>query len=260
VGAGGYIHTMLQVGVLCAQVLFGAAAGDARVLVLDLRPIEVSAGEVKVLDGLLAAAVGAALGRVQGPVLATTDDLRTLVDVEATKMEAGCDTASCLAEVGEALGAGHVVSGTVGKLGKQTVLNLTLFEVATGRSLSRVTRQARSPAELGSAMDEVTGELLAPWLGDDVRAPAQAPGDTRSEGPNTFVLGGAALLSTGVLVAVGGGVGAYVLDERLAAGSGASAAEKQQALDFGVPLLITAAAATGVAIVGGALLGVGVRE
>ena len=49
----------------------------------------------------------------------------------------GCDDSSCLIEIGHALGASHIFSTSIGRIGGRIVVNGTLLDVAFGRGTAR---------------------------------------------------------------------------------------------------------------------------
>src|SRR5262249_31349647 len=65
------------------------------------------------LVAMLADAVANAVAKKTGCRVTTSADVRTLLDATAEKQLCGDDSASCVAEVGQALGADTIVEGTL---------------------------------------------------------------------------------------------------------------------------------------------------
>jgi hypothetical protein len=143
-----------------------AAPAKARsILVLDLR------GEASVVDAstlkTITSTVSVSVSKQKGLNVLTAQDVQNLVDVEAQKQMMGCQpgSESCLAEVASAMGADLVLSGDVGKLGANTVINLHLFDAARARSVGRDSVVVADLAQLPQLLDVSIGNLLAPVTG-----------------------------------------------------------------------------------------------
>lgn len=227
-------------------------AGDA-VLVMDLRAVDVAANQAKLIDGLVATAVSRRLSRLppaERPAMHTFEEFRTLADVEAQRSVSGCDqdSASCLAEVAGALGARYVVSGTLGALGSELVLQLTLLDTRTARTLARGSASGVDVAALRTAIDGAVAEVMDPIVIADDVAPAPAGGGA----PWGAIVGGS-VAGLGVVGAVVGFGGLALLDARLAPTSTASLPEKEQALKFAWPALWVGVGGAAVAVTGTAV-------
>ncbi len=140
----------------------------------------------------------------------TERDIRAMIDYEAQAQACGADTASCLAEIGDALGVDFVVSGTVGKLGNIYTMNIRMVDIEQSAVIKRSQRAVTNdPSLLRRAARDVARELfnLPPLDEEDVDV---VEGSSFSHrllvvggfsallvGLGAFVLGGA---STGALV------------------------------------------------------------
>jgi len=178
----------------------------------------------------------------------TFEEFRTLADVEAQRTITGCDegSASCLAEVAGALGARYVVSGTLGTLGAEVVLQLTLLDTRTARTLARGGASGADVAALRAAIDGAVVEVLAPIVEVDVEVEARAA----SGGPPWGAIVGGTVAGLGVTGAVVGFGGLALLDARLAPTSTATLPEKEQALKFAWPALWVGVGGAAVAVAG----------
>jgi hypothetical protein len=148
-------------------------------------------------------------------VLSTTD-VKKALDVEAQKTLAGCDEAagSCLAEIAAAMDARSVLHGSVGQLGTDTVLTLSLFDTMSATAVGRVVVKDKTISAVADRVEAAVKELLVkvPTLKDGQRtrvlvidldvlpsneaAPAapEAPTLTTTAGIITATTGGLALL------------------------------------------------------------------
>ena len=71
------------------------------------------------------------------------DDIRRALDWEASRQQAGCDDSKCLAEVGAALDATRIVSGSMDVLGDGYMITLSEIDAKTLEPLSRVQEQVK---------------------------------------------------------------------------------------------------------------------
>ncbi len=209
-----------------------------RVLVLDLDVSSADTVQTKLINGLVTDSV-ARLGKYE---VVSSGDVRQLVEVEADKTAAGCETSSCLAEVAGAMGARWVVFGTLGRLGTLTVVTLSLFDTraakAAGRQRIEVRDAEQLPSELDTALASLFGEPLPHTEEPD-------------RGPSALFLGGAIAGGAAALVSIGAASYALALDDGLGRPD-TPAKDKQAALDNG-PVVIGVACVAGVV----ALAGVG---
>lgn len=106
-----------------------------KIAVLDLQPgLEVSQDVVVTVSGL----IGAQLDKTGVFAVVTEEDVKQMVSFDQMKTALTCDEqASCLSEIGQALGVPYMLTGTLGKLGSQLALNLTLIDISKARALKR---------------------------------------------------------------------------------------------------------------------------
>jgi hypothetical protein len=103
--------------------------------------------------------------------IVTTDAIRDLLALEKQKQMLGCaDSASCVAEIGGALGVDYLVSGKVTRLaaGKDAAesfsLELTLSSVKKAQREATVVESGRSEADLISKVGRTAQRLVAKIL------------------------------------------------------------------------------------------------
>ncbi len=242
---------MFAAVVLALGFLPVAPAPDVdAVLVMDLRAVDIATSQAKLVDGLVASAVARRLKMLPTsaqPTLHTFEEFRTLADVEAQRSVSGCDdaSASCLAEIAGALGARYVVSGTLGGLGDEVVLQLALLDTRTAQTLSRSSAGAASVSALRDRLDVAVADVLDPIVSAEV--------GVDDDGPSFALIAGGSVAAIGVVAAVAGFGGLAVFESRLTPTSTSSGAEKQQALELAWPALWvgvggTVVAAAGVAV------------
>lgn len=156
----------------------------------------------------------------------TATDLKKAMDVEAGRM-ALCDTtsASCFAELAAAMDASQVLHGSLGTLGSDVVLNLSLFDSARATAVGRLTVKERDVSALADRIEASVTSLLArlPKSTQRVRVlvldldVVGAPGRSSPSGPSSPASPSSSDTSTTeptaadggppVLAVVGGGVG-----------------------------------------------------
>jgi hypothetical protein len=92
----------------------------------------------------------------------TATDLKKAMDVEAGKM-ALCETtsSSCFAELAAAMDASQVLHGSLGTLGTDVVLNLSLFDSTRATAVGHITLKAHDVSALADRVDGGVSSLLA---------------------------------------------------------------------------------------------------
>lgn len=90
------------------------------------------------------------------------EDINAMVGFEKVKDAVGCDDASCIAELGNALGVDYLVAGNLAKLESSMVLTMKIIDVRGTKVLARVNKiasggQGTLPRLLGEAVQELVG-------------------------------------------------------------------------------------------------------
>lgn len=139
-----------------------AASADAedrpRLLVMALERGTVDTGTATTVDALVASL--AARLAADREVLSAAD-MRRLMNLEADRAAMDCKAGeSCMAELAAALGADHVLFGTLGQLGGTTIVTLDLFDADAGRPVARETVRAASKAALPDALEGALSRML----------------------------------------------------------------------------------------------------
>ena len=105
----------------------------------------------------------------------SSEDVRRLADLDASRQTLGCDEASCLAELASALGAEVIVYGSIGTLGRIVVVNLSIFDSKSAKSVARETVQAHTLEELPQLVDGAVNKLVARIPGVATTQPGPPP-------------------------------------------------------------------------------------
>ncbi len=96
------------------------------------------------------------------------EDIKAMVGFQRQKSLLGCEDASCLAELGGALGAQEIVTGTLSILGDDFVLVVRRLDVARVQVIAETTanvpraKPAKMQGTVRAAVDEIYGIAAAP--------------------------------------------------------------------------------------------------
>jgi hypothetical protein len=138
-------------------------------------------------------------------------EVRTLLGVERERqlLGKGCgDDGGCLTELGGAIGARFVVSGTVTKLGEAYQLNLQALDTQKGKPLGRTTRLAKDLETLRAQIPYAVAEACATPL----------PPPPSRVLPYSLAAGGAVVLAAGAISGFDGLSRERVANSEFAAG------------------------------------------
>ncbi|MDP2340127.1 MAG: hypothetical protein Q8O67_04150 [Deltaproteobacteria bacterium] len=214
-----------------------APGAPLRLVVMDLR----NDGVTPQIQRIVGDSIVVKLNAINGLEVLSSEDVRRLADLDASRQTLGCDEASCLAELANALGAEVIVYGSIGTLGRIVVVHLSIFDSASAKSIARETVQANTLEELPPLVDGAVEKLVARIPGIEHEAPASSS--------SSFPVLPAAGVAVGATAAIVGGVvaglayGTYV-DAKLPA---AERTEAQTRIFIGLGV-----ATAGVVVAGGA--------
>ncbi|MBX7097702.1 MAG: hypothetical protein K1X89_08320 [Myxococcaceae bacterium] len=122
---------------LCASL---ASAEAPKLVVLDLSP---GGGLDPTVAAALTDAVAAAAARGGQFSVTSSKEIQTLLGVERQKQLSGCsDGGACLAEIGSALGARFILSGSATLIGQSYQLSLQMQDSDKAQTIGRATRLA----------------------------------------------------------------------------------------------------------------------
>ena len=117
----------------------GVKASEAEIMTSEVRTQAVRAGRYTVVAPEDMAAIGAELER---------------------QLASGCDETSCIAELGGALGAQFLVTGTIGKLGSRYTINLKLVDIEQVRAVRTENVRAKGLEALLERLPDTVFALL----------------------------------------------------------------------------------------------------
>lgn len=184
-------------------------------------------------------------------------DIATILDHEQQKQLLGCDDSSCLVELGNALGASHLVVPTVGKMGERYIVGCKVVGVVDASVLFRKVLDVEGEEEVLTAVQQMALELAASrgWAAQPVATLATETNADQEEANGLFYIG-AGLAGVGALAAVGLGITAVALDGAVVGDKDKDWGERESfttwvAISSGGSVLGTA-----VLVTGGVLLGI----
>lgn len=147
---------LLAVSLLAASVAAEEPRGEEprkKVAVLDFT------GDAK-LAPALTRLVTAELGKDTRLEILSREDVTALLGLERQRQLMGCDN-SCLTEVGSALDARWLVSGSINTLGSGYLVTAQLLDTSQARILNRAVQRPKSSDELMSQAGALARELLS---------------------------------------------------------------------------------------------------
>jgi len=135
----------------------GASVGTQRLAVLKIT----AQGAPPDVAETLTQVVTEQAGHTPGFTAISQAELGSLLGVERQKQLLGCGDQSCLAEIGGALGARLVLTGSLGKVGESYVLQLQLLDTQKAQIKARESRTITGPqSELLMAARDLTNRVL----------------------------------------------------------------------------------------------------
>lgn len=146
-----------------------AAASPA--LAQDRVPIAVMDLQGRGVDeaaaGALTTEVGNTLAQLRVFQVITREDIKRMLQLEQTKQQCtGEADASCMAEIGGALGVDYLVYGDVSKIANVYSVNLVLLDITSAKATNRVGRKITEAGLLLSEAEQATKLLVQPLLAD----------------------------------------------------------------------------------------------
>ena len=157
---------LCALALLCTPV---ASLAATRVAVMDLRARSASPAIAQVLGDLVAFELEES-GRYQ---VLSAEDLTKAVELKGLQQTLGCDSASCQAELGQAVDVEQFVSGSVDRIGSRYLVLLRLVDV---KSVSVVKQVRRSvPGEEDALIELVTASTRALLEKEEIARRTSAP-------------------------------------------------------------------------------------
>lgn len=131
----------------------GLSSSAATAAKLVIMPPGSAAGLGAKAEQVVADAVAAAASRA-GHDVVTNDQLQALLGLEASKQLAGCAATSCVAELGDALGADAVVTVSLASAGQSVIVTVKRADVHGGAG-SVVDRRVKRKGAIDAVLDAV---------------------------------------------------------------------------------------------------------
>ena len=154
------VCTMCAVGVLPSKSFAQEDSSRLKIAVLDVQ----AKGQVDPdLPGILGLLMSSRLAQSGVFDVITQEDVRQMVGYEKMKSSLGCELdASCLAEIGAALGASYLLTSQVAKVGSTYILSLSLIDIDGAKGIGRDTIKTKSQDELITELERRVDRLVAP--------------------------------------------------------------------------------------------------
>ncbi|OGR11378.1 MAG: hypothetical protein A2341_12960 [Deltaproteobacteria bacterium RIFOXYB12_FULL_58_9] len=142
--------------ILFGAVIAATALDVERIIVPDFDGHGVAAD----LTDAITDVVLTRLGKVTHTEVISRRDLQRLLDQETQRQLAGCvGDAECLSDIAGVLDAQRLLSGSVARVGNQTIITLTLIDTKDAKVRRRVSRTAQCEDNLARAASEATDAL-----------------------------------------------------------------------------------------------------
>jgi TolB-like protein len=154
---------------MLAPLLALALAASPKLAVM---PIAAGEGVPASTAAALTEALAAEVRRRSGGEVITRREIETVLSLEAQKQMLGCQTDSCIAELGGALGVDRLVAGDLARLGESWLVHLKVVETGKVKVAAQSDRRIR-----GGTIDDVLDAIppmvveLFPGAGPAVPAP-----------------------------------------------------------------------------------------
>jgi hypothetical protein len=194
------------VGIPIALLPLLLTAGPTKLAVMDIQARDgVTPGLVQIVTD---AVVTEVRKRAHGMTVISSEDMRSLLGLQAQKQRLGCQDMACLAELGGALGVDEMLVGSLAKLGTSTILNLRHIDTRHAKVLADTSERLKGKADedlLDAAVRAVA--TLFPDIPAPGALPVSGPELTTAPAkshprPLALVLGGAAVVA-GAFAVVG---------------------------------------------------------
>ena len=92
--------------------------------------------------------------------LVTPEEIGAIDEEIKRQLSGGCNEASCIAELGGALGAKYMITGSLNRLGKRYILTLKLIDIEQVRAVSTVASQERSIGVFADSLPTTIRQLF----------------------------------------------------------------------------------------------------
>jgi hypothetical protein len=139
---------VILLGLVAAVMLPSAARAEhphiKRLVVLDMNATGVDPTLARNLSEVM---LGSIREGAPQAVIVGQGEINSMLRLEKQKDIMGCDEMSCLAEIGGALGADHLMTASVGRVGTLYIVNLRLINTKQARVLRHLSERVKGEAE-----------------------------------------------------------------------------------------------------------------
>lgn len=133
--------------------------GRTRTVILGLQPRR--GMDDKQLAAALTDVVQGVYSKDLGRIVIGRDDINRVLDLEADKQAMGCDSEKCLAEVGQALDARRIVTGSIDKIGDGFMVTMSEIDAKSLEPMARVQERVKNDENaLVDAVSRLAGDLM----------------------------------------------------------------------------------------------------
>ena len=141
----------------CTSSLVNAKTGEVKkIAVRDLAAHGVSAD----VAANVAEIVTISLSRLPGYSVISKQDLRSMIDFDEQRQLLGCNDPKCMSDIGSTLGVDYIVTGSVGKLGDEYLLNLSALDTLEGKAFGRAEARASNLTTLAATTRQAVLNLM----------------------------------------------------------------------------------------------------
>lgn len=151
---------------LLASLPVVAHAAPQKIAVL---PFTGGAGVSEKAAGSITEAAVGELRRLPDIVVVTPQEVLAVLTLDQQRQALGCAQGECVTDLGSALGAERLVTGSIAVLGESWLVHLKLLDVKRAAAMKQVDRRLR-----GKGVDDVL-DALGPMLAELLDRPATAP-------------------------------------------------------------------------------------
>lgn len=148
-----------------------AAPAPNRVLLMPLTPGE---GVTPATADAVTDTVAGELRHIPGLQVLTRKEMTAVISVERQKQLMGCQSESCMAEIGGALDADRLITGTVTKLGESWILHLQLVDAKKVATLASADRRKKG-GSIDDVLDAIPGMVKELYSGQPTPPPSAGP-------------------------------------------------------------------------------------
>ena len=142
--------------VVASLLLAAPAAAKPTLLVAPLKVSRTNKADAATLGRLMRVYAG----QPNQYLLVTPEDMGDIDEEIKRQLSGGCDEASCIAEIGGALGAKFMITGSFDRLGANYILTLKFIDIERVAALITVALDKPTVVAIANALPDKVDELL----------------------------------------------------------------------------------------------------